>query len=224
MFLACLLFLLGTFPAATKGLLPLIQWFLNLQYALVKGSGEYDGVTASTCTQGFPTMFQLDKAVGATDLSSQFARQVLVPHINFTCNGLITKWIFGAVWRGNSLAYTEFQIWRKTCGTCSTYTKVGRTTVTVGGSNNSIYEYVVDPPLAVQNGDVFGYFQPYSNSTQLDLYLEDSNRIVTYYNSLSVNNVTPPLSGSTFSLDTASTGTRYPVVAVKTGKQVFIYK
>ena len=42
-------------------------------------------------------------------------RQQITPAINFTCDGMITKWIIGAVWRGQfseESLYPELQVWR----------------------------------------------------------------------------------------------------------------
>ncbi|CAI8008053.1 hypothetical protein GBAR_LOCUS5584, partial [Geodia barretti] len=86
-----------------------------------------------------------------------------------------------------------------------------------GSSNSSgVYEYQLDIPLAFQEGDIFGYFQPILNRTELQLYLENSNRITTYQQSVCVDCLFPSPVGSNFSLASALTGTSYPVIAVTT--------
>jgi hypothetical protein len=180
-----------------------------------EGCGDYgDGMEVAECTQGFPSLFHIDEVLGNTYLSTVSSRQVLVPGMNFTCSGTITRWIFGADWRGLSPALMEFQIWRKVSSTGSTYIKVAGTAISVGSSNNSgVYEYQLDTPLAFQEGDIFGYFQPISNRTELQLYLETSNRITTYQQSVCVDCLFPSPVGSNFSLTSALTGTSYPVIA-----------
>ena len=183
----------------------------------------YDGVHGSECTEAFPTLFHIDETLGLTKLNSRLPRQVLIPSINFSCNGNISGWVFGASWQGLTPAYTEFQLWRRSCENCSnSYVKVSGTTIIVDGRNSSnVYEYALDPPLAFQEGDIFGYFQPHFNYTQFTLYLENSNRITTYHERLGVSDLTPPSVGSTnFSLGTADNDTRYPVIAVVTGKVI----
>ena len=161
-------------------------------------------------------MFHIDQVLGNTELDTVASRQVLVPSINFTCNGTITKWIFGANWRGFSPALTEFQIWRSVSST--TYRKMSGTEVRVGGRNSSdMYEYQLQTSMEFQEGDILGYFQPIANRSQLDLYLEDSNRITTYHQSLCVDCLSPSPTGDTFSLTSAPSDTRYPVIAVTTG-------
>ena len=91
-------------------------------------------------------------------------------------------WILGAKWKGNSEAYIEVQFWRKTSTTENTYAKVNGTSVMVGTENDSeVCEYVLETPLAFQEGNILGYFQPKNEQSEPDLYLEKSGRITTYH-------------------------------------------
>ena len=173
---------------------------------------------SSECTEGFATLFHIDELEGNTDLDTLDSRQVLIPDINFTCNGTITRWIIGARWEGLSPAHTELQIWRRNSNMENTYTKVNATTLMIGSESSSeVYEYVLETPLAFKEGDILGYFQP--PSSELSLYLEDSRRLTTYFTSDMDFNT--PASGDNFVLDVASVniGTRYPVIAVTTGRK-----
>ena len=99
----------------------------------------------------FSSLFRIDKVAKMenTMLETKDKRQVLIPDINFACNSSITGWILGAKWKGNSQAYTEVQIWRKTSTTENTYAKVNGTSVMVGTENDSeVCEYVLETPLA----------------------------------------------------------------------------
>ena len=107
------------------------------------------------------------------------------------------------------------------------FIKVNGTNLNVSTENNSqVYEYVLDFPLAFKEGDILGYFQPRKNRSEIDLYLENSKRLTTYFMRLGINDLYSPASGALFSINNAtSTDTRYPVIAVRTGicRQIAAY-
>lgn len=145
-------------------------------------------------------------------------RQTLIPDINFSCNGTITKLLFGAEWQGFTPGFTQFQVWRE-ISTGSMYKKVGEVTVRVRTENSSgLYEYELESPIEFRDGDIFGYFQPNYNLSELDLYLESSNRISTYHYTQCEQCVYPPPLGHIHSLMGASTDTNYPLISVTTGE------
>ena len=94
------------------------------------------GGQMSDCTAGFPTLFHIDKVAGNTGLETEDRRQVVIPDINFSCNGTITRWIVGAKWEGNIDTYTELQIWRRT-STTNQYMKVNGISIMVSGITDS---------------------------------------------------------------------------------------
>ena len=65
--------------------------------------------------------------------SASINRQAILPYINFTCDGSILSWTFGAQWEGNSPRYTELQVWRSSGD--GSYTKVGSTTIMLEEEN-----------------------------------------------------------------------------------------
>ena len=146
----------------------------------------------SECTNGFLSAFDIEVVKDLTDLHLHSARQVLIPDMYFNCTGNITKWIFSARWEGKFPAFTELQVWRKVNDAESIHVKVGATTLQADQSTNEIYAYSLDPPLAFQEGDILGYFQPYRNISQLDLYLENSNKIFTFRKDIDRHQVLPP--------------------------------
>ncbi len=85
--------------------------------------------------------------------------QRLIPNINFTCHGFITKWIFLAKW-DDKVVYPELQTWNSPDGT--TYTKQGATTVSLEGGSVEMtyYEYSPNPLHEFNDGDVLGMFIP----------------------------------------------------------------
>ena len=96
--------------------------------------------------------------------------QVLVPQIAFTCNGSILSWTFGARWEGNSETFTELQIWRSSGD--GSYTKVGSTTIMTEENTTGLYQYPLSSHLPFQAGDILGFFQPATSTSQLGLYHE----------------------------------------------------
>lgn len=179
----------------------------------------HDVSVVSECTSGFPSVFRMEEIKGQTELVTHDSRQVLIPAMNFNCTGRLTKWIFPAEWEGNSPAFTELQIWRKNTQGRRTYTRVGATTLRVGEeSSNQLYEYPVDPPLAFEEGDILGYFQPDKDISQLDIYLEDSERIFTFRYNTESRQIVPPT--EMFNLDSQYIvmGRDYPLIGIETGK------
>ena len=179
-------------------------------------------MSTSECTDGFPSLFHIDDVLRNTDLSTLDSRQVIIPAINFTCNGSIKRWIFGAQWYGRSPAHLELQIWRRNSTTL--YTKVDGTVITPTGRNNSgVYEYQLDTPLNFQEGDIFGYFQPTRNRSDIILYLEESRRLTIFHKLLSINDIEPPTPETIISLSSTSVDSDYPLVAVRTGICKYMY-
>ena len=186
--------------------------------------GEYgiDG-EVSECTDGFASLFHIDRVEDIVKVETKDKRQVLIPGINFTCNGTLTKWIFAAEWQGNIDGYTELQIWRKTSTTDNVYTKVGATTIMVTESSSEVYEYPVDPPLAFLEGDVLGYFQPYRDRSQIVVYVEKSDAVTVNTHRIDVgnNDVVSPTGPFDIQSDDTKNETRYPMIAVETG--IYVY-
>ena len=85
---------------------------------------------------------------------SQFLYQEMI----FSCNGFVTKWIFGADDRGDQY-HPELQIWRQLSP--NSYTKIGSSSVNAGtmiGTN--LYEFIPQTPLEFKERDIFGIFIP----------------------------------------------------------------
>ena len=75
-------------------------------------------------------------------------RQQITPAINFTCDGMITKWIIGADWRGQfseESLYPELQVWRNIGN--DVYLKINGTFINIGMEiENRIYETTTSLP------------------------------------------------------------------------------
>ena len=90
------------------------------------------------------------------------------------------KWIVAARWQNGEdrTNFPELQIWRATA-TTGQYRKISATTLTATTNNaNSVYEHTPSSPLAFQEGDILGIFQPSRAASRLRVYY--------------VNNVGPP--------------------------------
>ena len=102
----------------------------------------------------------------------QYRGQYIYPEINFTCNGTITKWIYGARNKSGDML-PELQIWRPLG---SDYIKVGSSLVTANtliGTN--LYEFIPQMPLEFQEGDMFGIHTPLRSNNSLILYEQHGN-------------------------------------------------
>ena len=91
----------------------------------------------------------------------------------FSCNGTVTKWIFGAEDRGTGggrSKFPELQIWRQLGS--NNYNKTGFSLVnanTMIGTNTNLYEFTPQPPLEFQEGDIFGVHSPSEHDSVLVL-------------------------------------------------------
>ena len=180
-------------------------------YATISHAGRGQ---ADDCTSGFMSVDRidavLDNYVATVFLSfSDFSVQVIVPWTNFTCNGSILSWTIGARWEGNTAAFTELQIWRSSGS--GSYDKVGSTTINVTGQNaTEIYQYPLSSPLAFRAGDILGFFQPATSTSQLGLYHEG----VTTTNYLITSLASP---ASQFNIDGSIENLYQPMIDVETG-------
>ena len=90
----------------------------------------------------------------------------------FSCNGSLTKWIYGGVDLSESSGRTrlpELQIWRQLGP--NSYNKTGSSLVYAGtmiGTN--LYEFIPHTPLQFQEGDILGAYYPHRDSSPINLY------------------------------------------------------
>ena len=148
---------------------------------------------------GFLTETELREQTLKVNINGVVSRpkqQRLFPDIQFTCNGSITKWIVGAQTRSVGITdkLPSLQIWRRTRGT-NFYSQVGSSHLHTSTSNFSgIVEYMPNPPLEFQEGDVLGVYQPEADQSKSVLYYQRSTGPSSYgyigdvpYNSISLN-------------------------------------
>uniref|UniRef100_A0A1X7SIK4 Uncharacterized protein n=1 Tax=Amphimedon queenslandica TaxID=400682 RepID=A0A1X7SIK4_AMPQE len=100
--------------------------------------------------------------------------QFIYPWIVFSCNGSVTKWIFGADNNGSIAIQSELQIWRQLGP--NNYTKIGSSLVnanTMIGTN--LYEFIPQTPLQFQEGDIFGVYSDITDGEILILHEQKFN-------------------------------------------------
>ena len=144
-------------------------------------------------------------------------RQYIYPDMNFTCNGTITKWIYGAR-NKNGVMLPELQIWRPLG---SDYIKVGSSSVTANTSiGTNLYEFIPQMPLEFQEGDIFGIHIPLRSNNSLILYEQRGNGPLN----LRVNgNVDAPLSIIT-ATSLRTDNNDFPLVTAVFSKLKLIYQ
>ena len=116
--------------------------------------------------------FIKDQSLLISDSRRRERRQLLYPQLTFSCNGSVSKWIYGAVDRSATGELPEIQIWRQT--DTDTYTKqtFSRVSANETEPGTNIHEYYPETPLEFQEGDILGYFQPDEDDSQIVLYAQ----------------------------------------------------
>ncbi len=168
-----------------------------------------DGSSASDCVRNFASMDDIVIALQRS-IRDERRQQRLIPGINFTCHGFITKWIFAAKWRDID-NLPELQTWNSSDGT--TYTKQGVTTVSFegGSAEMTYYEYRPNPPHEFNNGDVLGVFIP--DRTRLQMFFERVDSGFLNYVHRNVNSIPPEGDFVTTTAD--NTANAAPLIAVE---------
>ena len=107
-------------------------------------------------------------------------RQQITPAINFTCDGMITKWIIGANWKGGASLNPEVQVWRNIEN--DMYHKINGTFIDIGTQiSNRIYEYSNFSPIPFLTGDILGVFLPRNMISRLRITSEANHGPLNYY-------------------------------------------
>ena len=148
---------------------------------LVAGSG--------TTTSGFPSLDTVRTAMIPPSMRRFQNRDLwLFPSIVFNCSGNITKWIFQARMNpeGNDGSLPEFQVWREHVTTANVpddYSVVSRDDVAeLQDVDGPVFEYVLNPPIEVQEGYIFGVHANENNRIIVEfLDMGDGNAPASYY-------------------------------------------
>ena len=172
----------------------------------------------SECTSGFATLDDIMIALERITITNRDRQQRVIPYINFTCDGAITKWIVLGRWDSGGMHrwYPDLQIWRMTG--MNTFTKVGNTTLRIENGNDDVTYYEYSPPtsLSFQAGDVLGIFQPDGGRNRLRLYFQSGAGPQNYYETLDRSDIVEPPSNM-FTLGTMSEND-LPLISVETSE------
>ena len=105
-------------------------------------------------------------------------QQRIIPGINFTCTGTLTKWIIGA-WRQQATnpQHLQLQIWRQRQGSSNTYDRTTFSDITALNATDdlNVYEYIPNPPLEFQTNDILGLYQPRVRDTEVVVYYQEGS-------------------------------------------------
>ena len=108
--------------------------------------------------------------------------QRIFPDMYFSCDGLLTKWIIGGEQVKNTEPFPEVQLWRTTDGT--NYFKSSFLLLSAPPNNSqntdNVYEYVLEPPIEFQSGDIFGLYKPKENMGMLNIFLQEHSGPFAY--------------------------------------------
>ena len=110
---------------------------------------------------------------------------VTVPEFVIPYSGLLTHWLFAAQLTPTLAHETpKLQVWRRTPNELlDTFRLVHSTSLLqeprMGGSLGT-YKYVLEDPAQVEAGDVFGFFQPANDASQLRLALLGNSAVSLY--------------------------------------------
>ena len=107
-------------------------------------------------------------------------QQRIFPDIYFGCNGYITKWIVGARYRPHGLRLPQLQLWRQNAHSQNLeFVKIGFEPLLAPYQiHPNVYEYISNPPLEFQEGDILGMFQPvWTDSQTVVQYQQDDGPV-----------------------------------------------
>ena len=151
--------------------------------------------------------------------------QRIIPSLNFSCDGAISKWIIGAQWYDGGTAFPDLQLWRSSSRN-GVYTKVGNTTLSATSENSSsVYELEVKPSLPFQRGDILGIFQPSAQLSRLRIYYRagSGNPQNFVFRPPAASSVTePPLESFTTTSSNVMIQSALPLVTVEICKPCFV--
>ena len=145
-------------------------------------------------------------------------RQQITPAINFTCDGVITKWIVGATLNISRHLYPELQVWRNTGN--DTYHKINGTFLNIEtGSQTSVYEYENFPPIPFLAGDILGIFQPRNALSRVRVRSERDVGPTNYYIRTGNSATESPFNTIDLqNMSSLSSQIHFPLVAVEISK------
>ena len=133
-------------------------------------------VASPQCVQGFLNEGAVSTAVDVyTSIRTHERQQRIIPGINFTCNGTLTKWIIGAQSTVTEATnHLQLQIWRQRRGSSNRYDRTTFSNITALNATDdlNVYKYFPNPPLEFQANDILGLYHPQISDTQVVVYYQ----------------------------------------------------
>lgn len=117
--------------------------------------------------------------------TSAFLHCRIIPDVMFSADGVILNVTMGALHQIGGSRFPEIQIWRSTDQ--REWFKVGTIGSTAAITYNialNVHRYTPLSPLAVQAGDVLGFYQPHSLSSALRIFMQSDGPLNYYRGSL----------------------------------------
>ena len=151
------------------------------------------------------------RALTITNVRTKNGEQHIYPDIKFSCNGTVTKWIYGAEVSSDGAVRPELQIWHQTGP--DTYTKIGFSSVTANATASpNVHEYCPETTLQFQQGDVLGVYYPDTDASNIVIYAQKESGPLNYH---ILDNIAP----STLTIsDLTISGNDFPLVSVVISK------
>ena len=168
------------------------------------------------------------KAVLRYDSVEQFKWQRILPSVNFSCSGNISKWVFVARSRTGEDhdQYPLFQLWRPSGSEKYEYERVyesssdGARFTASEDSGITVGEYLPHDPVPFHNGDVLGVYQPGGDSdSRLSLLYVSVPTDFGHDNYIRQTEMS--LEEFTTSAQGVGVGNDIPLVAVNTSEEVW---
>ena len=199
-------------------LIPIALKTIVINYTYYSHEGQ------DTIVRGFIGLNTLRrKAVLQYDSTEQFQQQRILPSVNFSCHGKISKWTFVArsqTGEGRD-QYPLFQLWRPS-GT-DEYERVYESSSDSGTFTASevpgitIGEYLQHDPVPFHSGDVLGVYQP-GNDSDSRLSLMHVNVPPGFGHDNYIRQT--EMSLAVFTTSGVRVGNDIPLVAVNTSEEV----
>ena len=138
---------------------------------------------APSCTdQEFPSEQTIrSESLMISQIVKRDSTQRIFPSMYFSCHGLLTKWIMGGKPAKITDPFPELQLWRTNDGTNYFKTRFSLiNTLPRATSHTNVYEYIVEPPLEFQRGDILGLYKPRENESALNIFLQENSGPFAY--------------------------------------------
>ena len=181
-------------------------------------TGEETSVRPLSGFTGLNTLRRKAIRIYSVRETSDNERLMVLPSMNFLCNGNISRWTFWARRQNGGDQYPRFQLWRPN-GT-DRYERVYESSTDSSTfateANSRLTIHVPPAPIPFQAGDVLGVYQP-RNRRRLSVIHVNVPDDFGHVNFVGENNV------AEFNTGELSAFSDFPLVAVNTSKnQMFI--